>query len=151
VMQWSGRGQQRLAIGWRQPSNGAEITTLALDVGTMARAFTASDTAVGEAIDAALAAFETAPRCTRRIIDISGDGPNNAGPLPAAARARAIAAGVEINAIAIEDTGRGLPITQFYRNRVITPGGFVVTARTFEDYLRAMREKLLRELVRPTA
>jgi Ca-activated chloride channel family protein len=54
---------------------------------------------------------------------------------------------VEVNGLAIESIG--LSITQFYRQWVITPGGFVVTARGHLDFARAMRIKILRELARP--
>ena len=58
-------------------------------------------------------------------------------------------AGIEINAIAIEDVGRAVPITEFYRRLVITPNGFVLTARGLADYPRAIREKLIRETAKP--
>ncbi len=92
------------------------------------RAFIASDTAVGEAISFALAQFAAVSRLSPLVIDISGDGPENAGFTVGSARQIAEAQGVEINAIAIEDMG-ARPITNFYRRWVITRDGFVMTAR----------------------
>ncbi|MGB7263442.1 MAG: DUF1194 domain-containing protein, partial [Albidovulum sp.] len=89
------------------------------------------------------------PDCRRKIIDISGDGPQNAGYPLAPERAGAAAAGIEINAIAIEDVGRASPITEFYRRYVITQNGFVLTARGLDDYPRAIRAKILREVSKP--
>jgi Ca-activated chloride channel homolog len=60
-------------------------------------------------------------------------------------------AGIEINAIAIEDMGQTAPISAFYQKWVITRGGFVMTARGLMDYPRAIREKLLRELDKPAS
>jgi len=115
------------------------------------RAFAGSDTAVGEAMDAALALFADVPDCKRRIIDISGDGPENMGNTARAARVRAMTAGVAINAIAIEDLGQSTAITRFYLNWVITKGGFVVTSRGLSAYPAAIRQKLLRELEKPAS
>ena len=42
---------------------------------------------------------------TRKVIDISGDGPNNSGDLVVGARDRAIAAGITINGLPIMDQG----------------------------------------------
>jgi Ca-activated chloride channel family protein len=126
----------------------AEVAAFARRVETMPRAFDVSDTAVGEGLDFARAQFDAVPDCRRRIIDMSGDGAENAGFTVGRARAAAQAAGVEVNALAIESIG--VSITQFYRNWVITRGGFVVTARGHLEYARAIREKLLRELARPS-
>ena len=55
----------------------------------------------------------------------------------------------QLNAIAIEEPGSAIPITTYYRNWIITPGGFVVTARGLQDYAETLRLKLLRELTKP--
>jgi Ca-activated chloride channel family protein len=150
VVQWSGLGQQALTIPWQRMLSARHITDFISRVETQPRAFRGSDTAVGEAITFSVAQFAAVPDCRRRVIDISGDGPENAGSTAPRARSDAAAGGVEINAIAIEDMGQSSPISAFYRNWVITRGGFVMTARGLGDYPRAMREKLLRELIRPT-
>jgi Ca-activated chloride channel family protein len=104
---------------------------------------------VGEAIRFALAQFAPVGDCKRRVIDISGDGQENAGFTDAKARSEAVAADVMINAIAIEDPGQAFPITAYYRGWIITPGGFVVSARGLADYAATLRAKLLRELQKP--
>ncbi|MDT8854128.1 DUF1194 domain-containing protein [Paracoccaceae bacterium Fryx2] len=149
VVHWSGVGRQALVQPWRRMLGPAEITRLAAAAAIQPRAFTASDTAVGEAIGFAAAQFAAVPDCTRRVIDISGDGPENAGFTVGRARQQAQAQGIEINAIAIEDMGQSSPITAFYARWAITRNGFVVTARGLQDYRRALRAKLLRELEKP--
>jgi Ca-activated chloride channel homolog len=89
------------------------------------------------------------PDCRRKVIDVSGDGQENAGFTDAKARGEAMDAGLMINAIAIEEPGPAAPITTYYRNWIITPGGFVVTARGLQDYAETLRLKLLRELTKP--
>ena len=151
VLHWSGQGQQQVVLPWRQMRSPDDIAQAATQIRTAPRAFARSDTAVGEAIDAALSLFATAPVCARRIIDISGDGPENSGTTVRVARSRAEAAGVAINAIAIEDLGQSKAITRFYLNWVITRGGFVITSRGVAAYPQAIRAKLLRELEKPAS
>lgn len=150
VTQWSGVGQQELSIGWRRMVEAADVADLAKRVTMMPRAFDRSDTAVGDAIRHAAAQFGPVSDCRRRVIDVSGDGSANAGLPPEAQSQRAQAAGMTLNAIAIEDVGRSISVTEFYRRLVITRGGFVVTARGHLDYARAIQAKLLREVVKPS-
>ncbi|KPP88024.1 MAG: Ca-activated chloride channel-like protein [Rhodobacteraceae bacterium HLUCCA08] len=146
VVQWSGTERQALSIPWTRMTSAAAVAEFAAEARIMPRAFIQSDTAPAEAIRYALTLFDAVPDCARRVIDISGDGTANAGsPVPEARRA-AQRAGVTINAIAIE--GMGLAITGFYSRQVITSDGFVVTARTYRDYPRAIRDKILREVAR---
>lgn len=149
VVQWSGVGQQALVLPWARMQTPTDIARLAARARALPRAFAASDTAVGQAITFAAAQFADVPDCARRVIDLSGDGPENAGHTVSAARAAAERAGITLNAIAIEDQGQATAITTFYRRWAITRGGFVMTARGLADYPRAIRAKLLRELSRP--
>lgn len=148
VVQWSATGMQKLVMPWRQMNSAADIAAFADEARTQPRAFGKAQTAVADAIDFSVRQFATAPDCRHRVIDISGDGVQNEGSSLSAAREAAIAAGIDVNAIAIE--GLGLAITEFYRRMVITRNGFVVTAHGHVEYPRAIREKLVRELVVPT-
>ncbi|OYW53838.1 MAG: hypothetical protein B7Z31_11760 [Rhodobacterales bacterium 12-65-15] len=149
VVQWSGDGQQAVAIPWSRMLTRAAVTRFADNASAMPRAFKGSDTAVGQGVSFALAQFAAVPDCTRQVIDISGDGQENAGFTDARARSEAEAQGVTINAIAIEAAGEAFPITAYYQRWVITPGGFVVSARGVQDYGETLRLKLLRELADP--
>lgn len=149
VVQWSGAGAQALVQPWQRMLTPAAISRFARSARAQPRAFAASDTAVGQAISFSAAQFVAVPDCTRRVIDISGDGPENAGYSVGPARAQAVRDRITINAIAIEEMGNSAPTTLYYRRSVITPDGFAITARGLGDYPRAIREKLLRELVKP--
>jgi Ca-activated chloride channel homolog len=149
VMQWSGAGEQDLVLSWRRMLDPDDVTRFATRAAAMPRSFSGSDTAVGQGIRFATAQFAAVPDCLRRVIDVSGDGQENAGFSDNLARAEAIEADIMINAIAIEEPGPAFPITTYYRRWIITPGGFVVTARGLEDYAGTLRLKLLRELVSP--
>ena len=148
VVQWSAVGMQKLVQPWQRMHSRAAIADFATATRAQERAFGKADTAVADAISFAVRQFDAAPDCRRNVIDISGDGVQNAGsPLPEA-RTSAIDRGITLNAIAIE--GLGVAITEFYRRSVITKDGFVLTARGHLDYPRAIRAKLLREIVVPT-
>ncbi|MFN3972502.1 MAG: DUF1194 domain-containing protein [Gemmobacter sp.] len=151
VVHWSGVGRQALVMPWARMRGAGDVVAFADRAATLPRAFSASDTAVGEALAFATAQFAAVPDCRRRVIDISGDGPENAGFTVTRARAAAIAQGIEINAIAIEDPGPSSPVTRFYQRWVISPQGFVMTARSVNDYPRTLRAKLIRELDRPSS
>jgi Ca-activated chloride channel family protein len=149
VVQWSGVEEQALVLSWQRMLSPEDVTRFAARAMVMSRAFSGSDTAVGQGIRFATAQFFAVPDCRRKVIDISGDGQENAGFTDALARSEAVGAGLMINAIAIEEPGPASPITSYYRNWIITPDGFVVTARGLQDYARTLRLKLLRELIRP--
>ncbi len=151
VVQWSGVGAQALVLPWQRVFDAGDAARLAGTARGLPRRFRASETAVGQAIDFSAGQFAAVPDCRRKVIDISGDGPENVGFTVGQARQRAEEQGIEINAIAIEDMGVSTPITSFYKRWAITKGGFVITARGLRDYPRAMREKLLREITKPGA
>lgn len=151
VMQWSSPGQQIMAVDWTVISDRSSAEAFAR------RIIAAGRVILGEtAIDAALkfAMGELSRNLyegRRRIIDLSGDGASNWGPLPGASRDRAVAQGITINGLAIvneqPDLGR------YYRDHVIGgAGAFAMTARDYEDFARAMRLKLIEEIAaRPAA
>ena len=149
VVQWSGIDQQALVLPWQRMLSAPDVTRFAARAAAIPRAFQGSDTAVGQGLRFATSQFAAVPDCRRKVIDISGDGQENAGFTDAKARREAIAAGLTINAIAIEEPGEAIPITTYYRRWIITPGGFVVTARGLQDYAETLRLKLLRELTKP--
>ncbi len=85
----------------------------------------------------------------RRIIDVSGDGPNNIGEPVVPARDEAIAAGIVVNGLAImlRPSGMSGPLDQYYANCVIGgPGSFVLPVHRTEDFAVAVRRKLILEI-----
>lgn len=90
----------------------------------------------------------------RRVIDISGDGPNNKGGHVVQARDRALAAGITINGLPIINDRIGkylyppMPdLDAYYEDCVIGgEGAFIVVANGFMDFARAIRRKLVLEI-----
>ncbi len=91
---------------------------------------------------------------TRRVIDVSGDGPNNSGRLVDQVRDDTVAKRITINGLPIvNDRGRFntryyLPdLDKYYRGCVIGgAGAFIVVATDFKDFARAIRRKLVLEI-----
>ena len=149
LVQWSGKNNQRLSLPWQSMRTGADVQALADEVRGIRRPQLRTVTAIGEAIRFSLAAFDAVTGCSHRVIDISGDGAENDGLTLPQARAEAVAAGVTINAIAIEVDDTDLRLSEYFLKKVITADGFVIIARDISDYPRAIRVKLLREIFRP--
>lgn len=147
VMQWSGNREQRVSVPWRRMGSQADVDRLAGTIRTLPRAYTRSGTAPADAVRRALALLAEVPDCGRHVIDLSGDGQRNMGLDVSRARDAAVTRGVTINAIAIETTGT--VIADFYRSELATPDGFVMSARGHQDYPRAIRRKMQRELSPP--
>lgn len=87
----------------------------------------------------------------RRVIDVSGDGPNNLGPPVDPVRDAAVASGIIINglAIIIRPSGSAGSLDQYYADCVIGgPGSFVLPVRRSEDFAVAIRQKLVMEVSR---
>jgi hypothetical protein len=99
---------------------------------------------------ALLAAAELLDACpclaANRIVDVSGDGPNN-GPISTSiARDEVVARGIQINGLPIV-TPAEPDLAQWYeRNVVGGDGAFLEVANGFEDFARAMRRKFLLEV-----
>ncbi len=112
-------------------------------------------TSISEGIEfAARMIEENAYEGLRRVIDVSGDGPNNHGRLVAEVRNETIAKRITINGLPIVDRGVGFAsqfalddLDKYYRGCVIGgPNAFMVVARDFPDFARAIRRKLIFEL-----
>lgn len=150
VVQWSGLGEQEISIPWVRVVSQQSLRALQMQMRTMGRPWSMSNTAVGDALTTMVGQFDQVPDCGRRIIDFSGDGINNTGPLPIGPRRLAMERGVTINGLAIDRLG--LSVTQYYKGHVLTGrDAFVITARGYRDYPRALRKKLLRELLPPSS
>ena len=148
--EWAGAGHTETVKGWAliedQKSAYAFAKALGETVSSSARR-----TSISAAIDFAMPMFgQNRFEGTRRVIDISGDGPNNWGDLVNVARDRALATGLTINGLPILDEAGGrfsrfnIPnLDLYYKNCVIGgPGAFFVVAADFKDFARAVRKGL---------
>jgi len=150
LVQWTGSTRQQITIPWTRIDSFTALDAFADGVANDARLWRNYSTAVGEALTHTLAAFEGMSHCSRKLIDISGDGVSNEGIEPTEAHKAIRAAGIIVNAIAIEASDPDLT-AYFFENVIVGEGAFVVSASSYEDYPDQIRRKLLREVTRQTA
>lgn len=116
-------------------------------------------TSISAAFDKAGALFADSPfESWRRVLDISGDGPNNAGAPVRRARDGLVALGVVVNGLplvgAAGDGAALVDIEAYYRDCVIGgPGAFYLTVDHWRDFDDAIKRKLILEIAgrRPAA
>lgn len=159
VMLWSDAERDKPNSGWfiiedaaSAEAFAAMVSRFQLPDGQVISLFGGGGTGIGAGVEEALRLLSTnAHRGDRQVIDVSGDGVEtefafSKGVMIRDARAMAEISGVTVNGLPIsraEETGLGA----YYRDNVITgPGAFVIEAKGFDDFARAFREKLLREV-----
>lgn len=146
VTQWGGPGESRIVLPFTLITTATDAKAFGFLVSLGSRHFSATTTSITTALEDSLALIDgNGFDGQRRVIDISGDGQDNSGQDLAAMRKLANASGVTVNGLAIESEQTGL--FDYYQQNVITGAdSFVVRAADFDDYARAIREKLLKEL-----
>jgi hypothetical protein len=153
-VEWAGASHRKIISDWFVITDAESAEKFAQMLGQDVRS-SATRTSISGAIDFGLAWFDgNGFEGTRRVIDISGDGPNNGGTLVTTARDKAIAAGVIVNGLPILDDGGGFytsynipDLDLYYRDCVIGgPGSFIEVAANFKDFARAIRRKLILEI-----
>jgi len=151
--EWAGDGWQVPVVGWTVVDG--EKTAKAFAERLAAAPISAGPwTSISDAIDFAVPLFGAgAFQGARRIIDISGDGPNNTGGSVATARDTAVARRITINGLPIINDRPNLSrlpmpnLDLYFENCVIGgPGAFIVVARGFQAFAQAIRRKLILEI-----
>jgi hypothetical protein len=109
-------------------------------------------TSISGAIDFSVRQLDEAPfRALRKVMDISGDGPNNSGRVVTVARDEALRKGISINGLPIAIRKPGyLDISQldiYYEDCVIGgQGAFVIPITEKAQFIQTIRTKLIMEI-----
>jgi hypothetical protein len=151
--EWAASSDQKIIIPWRV-IDGPETADAVANEIMRTPIRRASRTSISGAINFAMPLFDENPyRGLRRVIDISGDGPNNNGGPVVQARDAALEKGIVINGLPImvkEPSYSTMDIDNldfYYEDCVIGgPGSFVVTIKDREKFKEAIRTKLLLEV-----
>jgi hypothetical protein len=156
-VEWSGTSSQAVVVDWAKIGNKAEAEAFADRVLAAPRQFM-ERTSISAAIEFSIAQLERSPfRGVRHVIDVSGDGTNNAGREVTVTRDEALARGITINGLAILSpvplpsnpmhTHPPGGLLKYYEDNVIGgPGAFALAAETHEDFGRSMISKLVKEI-----
>ncbi len=155
--EWAASSDQKIIIPWRV-IDGPETADAVANEIMKTPIRRASRTSISGAINFAMPLFEEDPyHGLRRVIDISGDGPNNNGAPVTGARDAALEKGITINGLPImvkEPSYSTMDIDNldlYYEDCVIGgPGSFVVAIKDREKFKEAIRTKLLLEVAERT-
>lgn len=156
VFEWAGVTYQRsLLPDWRTIRTEDDLARVAKAIEVpLPQALDRSRrrTAVGEALALAHGTFDQSPDCRARTLDVSGDGRSNEGPSASETYARLPWGSITVNALVIQGPTREWGISRYFERFVLRgSGAFLIEADGYEDYRRAMEEKLLREIDEPLA
>jgi hypothetical protein len=145
-VEWSGPDLKVPIVPWMVVKDAASIEKVAKLLEKTPRQLYGGGTAIGDAILYGARSIQANVfDGKRRVIDLSGDGPDRNG-LPAVfGRDRAVAAGITVNGLPIIGEFGGLDV--FFLDNVIGgPGAFSIPAKTFKDFNAAVLTKLIREI-----
>jgi hypothetical protein len=154
-VEWAGSQSQDLVADW-QVIDGPEAARSFADRIASKPVRRLYRTSISGALDFASTLFEAnGLRALKRVIDVSGDGSNNQGRMVTAARDDVLAKGIVINGLPImlNRPNFGYPDVEqldlYYKDCVTGgPGSFVLPIRDREQFVDAIRTKILFEVSR---
>lgn len=150
IVAWASSESQKDLGPWYIVSNEETARQFANHAATFPRRVNGG-TGLGAGLGAAIRHLErNTITAARQVVDVSGDGPQTQPRdytlMPRDARGMANARGVTINALAIMTDHQKLD-RYFANNVIIGSNSFVQVAENFQDFRRAMKIKLLREIM----
>jgi hypothetical protein len=152
-VEWGSSVDQSVVLPWTVVEDEASAEAVAAQLAATDIRRSRS-TSISAAIDLAVGLFALKEvEAVRRVIDVSGDGPNNDGRPVLDARADALALGITINGLPVMLRPMGFSpwsipeLDAYYSDCVIGgPASFVLPVRDPADFKDAIRQKLLLEI-----
>jgi len=152
-VEWAGPDRHAVVLPWTVVADDEDALRVSDFLATAPINFMRG-TSISSALDFALPLFDANGfEGVRRVIDISGDGPNNMGPPIVPSRDRVLAAGITINGlpIMIRPSLRAGPaspgLDDYYRDCVIGgSGAFVLPVTELDEMAEAVRQKLILDI-----
>lgn len=152
-VEWAGTNAQRVVIPWQILSTAEHAEDIATTIATT-HGSSMERTSLSGALDYAVRDFDGNGFVgLRRVIDISGDGPNNEGAPVLDARDAALAQGFILNGLPLmtEDVLShiwGIPDLDTYYIRCVIggPGSFVIPVSDWQAFAPAVKRKLILEI-----
>lgn len=160
VFEWSSRNHQFMVVPWATLDSPAAIDRAVARILEYRKQRAGLKTALSTALLFAATLLEERRHCWQHTIDVSGDGENNIGPSLRQVYGSGILSDVTVNALVVGDPAdagadrshamsRHELVLYFQRNVIRGAGAFTMLAQGYEDYERAMKLKLLREMAVP--
>jgi hypothetical protein len=152
MIDWSSPQYDRVVLDWTIVKDKASAMALSEKIRTIPRT-RGQRTSISSALELGSLLFETSAKdiiANRRVIDVSGDGPNNDGNALKEVHDKTIANGIIVNGLPIMDenaNGYFPDLDKYYAGCVVGGrGSFVVVVKSFADFGAAMRHKLILEV-----
>ncbi|MDP3899372.1 MAG: DUF1194 domain-containing protein [Mesorhizobium sp.] len=152
-VEWAGETVQHVVVPWSVIGSGEEARRFVAQM-TATPPRSARRTSISSALAFAATLFEDSGyRGTKRVIDVSGDGPNNQGQPVDGTRDRIVERGITINGLPLMTNG-GIAtaydignLDDYYTACVIGgPGAFMIPVNDWSQFPEAIRRKLVLEL-----
>jgi hypothetical protein len=156
--EWAGANDQKVIVPWRVIDGPEAADAVAAEI-SKSPIRRASRTSISGALQFGQQLFNESPyRGIRRVIDVSGDGPNNSGGLVELTRDELVKNGITINGLPLLlkrpnfSTMDIVDLDIYYEDCVIGgPGAFVVPVREHARFTEAIRTKLVLEVAQRPA
>lgn len=147
--EWAGTVQQESVIPWQIIDSRDSADAFAAKLAVMPIEGSGG-TSISNAVAFGASLLEhNGFRGEKKVIDISGDGPNNTGAPVEIARNNAVATGIIINGlpILVRPSGSLEDIDRYYAECVTGgPGSFVLPIHLASEFITAIRRKLILEV-----
>ena len=150
---FSNANANRVVVNWQVIHDQASADAFA-DALALARRTDGVQTSISSGMEMAARMIENNDyEGTKKVIDVSGDGPNNEGRFVDKVRDEIVAKGIIINGLPIQTEADKFDVyylpdlDKYYAGCVIGgPGAFIQVAHGFADLARALRRKLVLEI-----
>ena len=152
-VEWAGTNSQVVVVPWTLVASHADAQQVVKQL-TARPPNSARRTSISAALEFGADLFaESGFEGSKRVIDISGDGPNNQGAPVPLVRDAVLKQGIIINGLPLMTNG-GMEssydigdLDKYYRECVIGgPGAFMIPVNSWEQFPEAVRRKLVLEL-----
>ena len=151
-VEWAGPEVQSVVVDWRLIDGADSAQAFASELARAPiQAF--RGTAIADGLAFSATRFDgNGYDAARRVIDVSGDGPNNMGMPVELARAAVVRQGITINGLPIMIKAPGgfaaiADLDIYYEDCVIGgPGAFVIAVHAADQFAEAIRRKLVLEI-----
>ena len=153
-LEWAGASAQQVVVPWSVIASPEDARAFVARM-TATPPRSARRTSISAAIEFAATQFDSSDfRGMKRVIDVSGDGPNNQGGAVHLARNKVVETGITINGLPLMTNGGGMAtayditnLDKYYADCVIGgPGAFMIPVNDWSQFPEAIRRKLVLEL-----
>ena len=157
-VEWAGTMSQYVIVPWTVIANRADAEGVVSQLSARPPN-SARRTSISAALQFGADLFAESPfQGDKRVIDISGDGPNNQGAPAPFARDAVVKQGITINGLPLMTSGLAespydlRDLDRYYHDCVIGgPGAFMIPVNGWEQFPEAVRRKLVLELAGPAS